>query len=128
VAGRLPLRLRGPFLIELAAAFAGHEGEGLRGIAVEAAKRVVKIEAAENRATSARAPEAGGTLARLAGRGDPVRPKFGPWPRPARSRKSPFVPSHFWKRYLHNNMGATGRDGGYAKIAPHFATRPDAPQ
>jgi hypothetical protein len=49
VAGRLPLRLRGAFLQELAAAFAGHEGEGLHGLAVEAAKRVVKIEAAESR-------------------------------------------------------------------------------
>jgi hypothetical protein len=48
VAGRLPLRLRGAFLQELAAAFAGHE-EGLRKIAVEAAKRVVKIEAADSR-------------------------------------------------------------------------------
>jgi len=28
VAGCLPLRLRGAFLQELAAAFAGHEGEG----------------------------------------------------------------------------------------------------
>jgi hypothetical protein len=52
VAARLPLRLRGHFLMELAAAFAGHEGEGLRRIAVEAARRVVKIEAAENRATA----------------------------------------------------------------------------
>src|SRR5215468_8498248 len=51
VAGRLPWRLRGAFLQELAAAFAGHEGEGLRRIAVEAAKRVVRIEAAENRAS-----------------------------------------------------------------------------
>ena len=49
VAGRLPWRLRGAFLQELAPAFAGHEGEGLRKIAVEAAKRVVRIEAAENR-------------------------------------------------------------------------------
>jgi hypothetical protein len=49
VAGRLPLRLRGAFLQELAAAFAGHEGEGLHRLAVEAAKRVVKIEAAESR-------------------------------------------------------------------------------
>ena len=49
VAGRLPWRLRGAFLQELAAACAGHEGEGLRKIAVEAAKRVVRIEAADNR-------------------------------------------------------------------------------
>jgi hypothetical protein len=51
VAGRLPWRLRGAFLQELAAAFAGHEDGGLREIAVEAAKRVVRIEAAENRAS-----------------------------------------------------------------------------
>src|SRR5262249_41171664 len=50
VAGRLPLRLRGAFLQELAAAFAGH-GEGLHKLAVEAAKRVVRIEAAESRAS-----------------------------------------------------------------------------
>ena len=51
VAGRLPWRLRGAFLQELADAFAGHEGEGLRKIALEVAKRVVRIEAAENRAS-----------------------------------------------------------------------------
>jgi len=51
VADRLPLRLRGAFLQELAAAFAGH-GEGLHKLAVEAAKRVVRIEAAESRANS----------------------------------------------------------------------------
>ena len=51
VAGRLPWRLRSAFLMELAAAFAGHEGEDLRKLAVEAAKRVVKIEAAESRAS-----------------------------------------------------------------------------
>jgi hypothetical protein len=39
VTGRLPLRLRSAFLLELAAAFAGHEGEGLHKLAVEAAKR-----------------------------------------------------------------------------------------
>ena len=36
VTGRLPLRLRSAFLLELAAAFAGHEGEGLHKLAVEA--------------------------------------------------------------------------------------------
>jgi hypothetical protein len=51
VAGRLPLRLRGSFLTELAASFSGHEGEGLRRLAVEAAKWVVRIEAAESRAS-----------------------------------------------------------------------------
>jgi len=50
VADRLPLRLRGAFLQELAAGFAGH-GEGLHKLAVEAAKRVVRIEAAESRAS-----------------------------------------------------------------------------
>src|SRR5262249_26351035 len=49
VAGRLPWRLRSAFLMELAAAFAGHETEGLRRLAVEAAKRVVRIEAAGSR-------------------------------------------------------------------------------
>src|SRR5262249_35217713 len=48
VAGRLPLRLRGAFLQELAAAFAGHEGEGLHRLAVEAARRGVESEAAES--------------------------------------------------------------------------------
>jgi len=52
VTGRLPLRLRSAFLLELAAAFAGHEGEGLHKLAVEAANRVVRIEAAESRANS----------------------------------------------------------------------------
>ena len=52
VTGRLHLRLRSAFLLELAAAFAGHEGEGLHKLAVEAAKRVVRIEAAESRANS----------------------------------------------------------------------------
>ena len=52
VAGRLPCRLRGAFLLELAAAVAGEEGQGLRKIAVEAAKRVVRIEAAENRTSA----------------------------------------------------------------------------
>jgi hypothetical protein len=51
VAGRLPVRLRGVFLMELAASVSGHEGEGLRRLAVEAAKRVVRIEAAESRAS-----------------------------------------------------------------------------
>jgi len=51
VASRLPLRLRGSFLTELAASFSGHEGEGLRRLAVEAAKWVVRIEAAESRAS-----------------------------------------------------------------------------
>jgi hypothetical protein len=63
------LRLRGPFLIEVAAEFVGHEGEGLRRIAVEAAKQVGKIEAAENRASSAvspaRAAERRNLMARL---------------------------------------------------------------
>src|SRR6516165_10070374 len=59
VAGRLPLRLRGSFLTELAASFSGHEGEGLRRLAVEAAKWVVRIEAAESRASiPARVPAA----------------------------------------------------------------------
>ena len=49
VADRLPLRLRGAFLQELGAAFAGHGG--LHKLAVEAAKRVVRIEAAESRAS-----------------------------------------------------------------------------
>jgi protein-tyrosine-phosphatase len=35
--------------MELAASFSGHEGEGLRRLAVEAAKRVVRMEAAESR-------------------------------------------------------------------------------
>jgi hypothetical protein len=42
VVSRLPWRLRGTFLQELAAAFAGHENDGLRKIAVDAAKRVVR--------------------------------------------------------------------------------------
>jgi hypothetical protein len=52
VAGRLPLRLRGAFLQELAAACVGQEGEGLPRLAVEAAKRVVKVEAAESRSSA----------------------------------------------------------------------------
>src|SRR5262249_15829332 len=51
VTGRLPLRLRTAFLLEFPPAFAGHEGEGLHKLAVEAAKRVVRIEAAESRAS-----------------------------------------------------------------------------
>jgi len=76
VAGRLPWRLRSAFLMELAAAFAGHEPEGLRRLAVEAAKRVVRIEAAESRAAlppPAAGPSAGGWSSGCA----PCRPRRG---------------------------------------------------